>query len=231
MYSTQTTKRRRSTDHIHLSIWRKMNAAKSSAGNSSRCRGQKMKRSVCCVSKKELTLTTRTFKPEQLATSTTNCGQKKWTRRRRRKIRKIQTNIPRAASKPNLTSTSAFKITVYSTIENKIRFEFQKRFDNRRDSNKSPRKRSPSRSSSPRRSPKRNRTDETPSNSNRGQQLQLQQQQPAAMMYGYGLGQMMPQNYMLQQPGMLPNPMDNINPMLGINNLNNTSNTGTYNQS
>jgi hypothetical protein len=46
-------------------------------------------------------------------------------------------------------------------------------------------------------------------------------------MHSYGLGQMLPQNYMLQQPGMVPNPMTNINPMLGISGLNNPGCSGT----
>ena len=124
---------------------------------------------------------------------------------------------------------STIKNTVYNTIENKIRFEFQRRFDNRRDYNRSPPRKPTPRTPSPRRSsPKRMRSDETTNIANPNQQPQ-QFQQPTAMMYGYGLGQMMPQNYMLPQPGMIHNPMANINPMIGGNALNNPSGSGTYN--
>jgi hypothetical protein len=41
---------------------------------------------------------------------------------------------------------------------------------------------------------------------------------------------MLPQNYMLQLSGMVPNPMTYINPMLGIiSGLNNPGGSGTYN--
>ena len=126
------------------------------------------------------------------------------------------------------TQLSTIKTTVHNTIENKIRYEFQKRFDNRRDYNRSPPRRSTPRSPSPRRSPpKRIRSDETTNISNPNQQPQQLQQQ-TALMYGYGMGQMIPQNYMLQQPGIIPNPMTNMNPMMGLNGMNNPSISGTY---
>jgi hypothetical protein len=115
--------------------------------------------------------------------------------------------------------TNILKSVIHNTLENKLRYEFQRRFDNRRQS-RSPRRRSPKRDSPPGDSSnKRNRNEST---SNTPLQQQFQQQLP--MMYGYGMMQQPYLNQMAMQQPTLPGFQTNSNTTSNPNQFNNLGN-------
>jgi hypothetical protein len=112
--------------------------------------------------------------------------------------------------------TNILKSVIHNTLENKLRYEFQRRFDNQRES-RSPRRRSPKRDSPPRESSKkRNRDDPSP---NIPPQQSFQQQQ-LPMMYGYGMMQQPYLNQMAMQQPILTGLQTNNNTASNPNQFN-----------